>query len=526
MSAADGAKVDGMDPSAPRTIRLLTLLGLTVAISMLALGAAALFDARRDTWHQAHQSLQNLATALERDIERTMQARDVSLQGTVEALRHPGLDRLDPDLRQLALFDRTTAAETLGSILVVDADGKVAADSRSMQPPRTSLADRNDFILHRDQPDAGLVVSEAIGDTLDDDDPSLAISRRRLSPDGLFAGIVIATLRLAYFKDLFANLDLGPNGAVALAHTASDLVLRQPHREIDPDWAVASREVFEHYADEPAGMFIARSDVDGVERLYAFHRIGSLPLTVMVAESVGDIFAPWWRKAAAIGSILLILCGATVVLCLLFRTEMLRRLAAEARLVRTAGQLSVMAATDGLTGLANRRAFETELSQEWKRAARDQKPLALLILDADWFKNYNDRYGHQDGDEVLRQIASCIARCASRPGDLGARYGGEEFVVLLPDTDLPGASSTAHRLCEAVAALSIEHETSPLRHVSVSIGVAVAYPGPDESDRKLLRQADAALYEAKRRGRARVCVAERGEAAIAPGIAQVLVAGD
>jgi diguanylate cyclase (GGDEF)-like protein len=337
---------------------------------------------------------------------------------------------------------------------------------------------------------------------------------------------VTATLRLAYFKDLFANLDLGPNGTVAMAFTGGGMVLRQPHRDVDLDWSTASRELFVHYASEPAGMFVSTSGTDGVERLFAFHRIGSLPLTVVIAQPVGDIFAPWWRKAAGVGSVLLVLCGATVVLCLLFRTEMLRRLAAEARLVRTAGQLSVMATTDGLTGLANRRAFETELAQEWKRAARDRTPLSLLILDADWFKLYNDRYGHQGGDEVLRQIAGCIARSASRPGDIGARYGGEEFVVLLPDTDLAGAASTAQRLCVAVATLAIEHECSPLRHVTVSIGVAAAHPGADETDRKLLREADAALYEAKRRGRARVCVAEPAENAVAIPFAQVLVAGD
>ena len=162
---------------------------------------------------------------------------------------------------------------------------------------------------------------------------------------------------------------------------------------------------------------------------------------------------------------------------------------------------------DALTGLANRRAFQSELQHEWKRAVRSRTHLALLMLDADWFKLFNDRYGHVEGDEVLRRISNCIERAMRRPGDVGARYGGEEFVALLPETDLAGAMLIAERICVAVAGLDLVHEESPLGHVTVSIGVAVAEPALGGSETDLVRAADLALYAAKRTGRARVAAA-------------------
>ena len=195
---------------------------------------------------------------------------------------------------------------------------------------------------------------------------------------------------------------------------------------------------------------------------------------------------------------MLVLSAATIALCLLFRREMQRRVQAEAALLASAERLSVVAATDGLTGLANRGAFETKLVQEWKRAVRAHTPVALLLLDADWFKPFNDLYGHQEGDDVLRKIAACIQRLIRRPADLGARYGGEEFVVLLPGTDLQGASAAATLICNDVAALGLQ--------VTISVGVASMCPQLGDDESHLVRRADKALYDAKRSGRGRVVV--------------------
>ena len=493
--------------TAGRVIRSLTVLGMTVALGMLALGGAVLFDARQDAWRQAQQSAQNLVMALERDIARTVSVYDLSLRGAIDALQQPGIADVVPAIRHAAIFDRAASADYLGSLLVLDAQGDIVEDSTSIIPHALNFADRDYFQGHRDQASAGLFVSRPFNSRLRAGDASIAISRRLPDKDGRFSGVVVGTLRLAYLRDLFSPLDLGASGAVSLARTDGVPILRQPLPPSSEGLERQQQELIRRFRIEPAGSFVGTSAVDGLTRLFTYRQVGSLPLVIAVALAVDDIYATWWRKAVGIGSILAILCGATVVLCVLFRRELLRRLVAEQVLMETAEKLSVMAATDEMTGLANRRAFEADINLEWRRAVRVRTPLAVLMFDADWFKAYNDRYGHQEGDDVLRKIATCIQKNIRRPGDFGARYGGEEFVALLPDTDAEGATNTAERICASLAEYAIAHDACPLGQVTLSVGIAVMQPGGTETDQALLRRADQALYEAKRSGRARICVA-------------------
>lgn len=167
-------------------------------------------------------------------------------------------------------------------------------------------------------------------------------------------------------------------------------------------------------------------------------------------------------------------------------------------------RLETLSLTDPLTGIANRRHFDDVLAKEWTRAQRVGEPLALAVLDVDWFKAYNDHYGHPAGDSCLQQIAQTLAATISRSADLVARYGGEEFVFLAPSTGPDGAHSMAEKLVRAVEALALPHERSPLGHVSISVGIAsMRYEG-DGSAQILLQRADAALYRAKAQGRNRV----------------------
>ena len=159
---------------------------------------------------------------------------------------------------------------------------------------------------------------------------------------------------------------------------------------------------------------------------------------------------------------------------------------------------------DGLTGVANRRAFEERLAQEWRRAARDGTSLAVVMIDIDQFKRYNDHGGHQAGDECLRRVAALLRGRLQRAGDLLCRFGGEEFACLLPGTDADGARAVASSLVDRVAAAALPHPASSVGPcVTISAGSAATVPAPDATAAMLLRRADECLYEAKRLGRAR-----------------------
>ncbi|MEN6587311.1 MAG: diguanylate cyclase [Sulfuricella sp.] len=164
-------------------------------------------------------------------------------------------------------------------------------------------------------------------------------------------------------------------------------------------------------------------------------------------------------------------------------------------------KLEKMSNTDGLTGIANRRSFDAMLEQEWSRAQRAGTPLALIMLDVDLFKHFNDHYGHLAGDGCLRALARALAKTVRRAGDLVARYGGEEFVVLLPDTSMHDALETARLIQHEVWSLALPHAEVATGIVTVSLGVASLVPSRQHIPEELVRQADAALYRAKQSGR-------------------------
>ena len=168
-------------------------------------------------------------------------------------------------------------------------------------------------------------------------------------------------------------------------------------------------------------------------------------------------------------------------------------------------RLQTLSQVDELTQLANRRSFQEHLSREWQRAVRSHGPISLILCDVDYFKFYNDTYGHPEGDECLRQVAKAIRESIRRPDDLAARYGGEEFVILMPNTTAEGAMQIAKDAAEKVQALQIEHKSSQVSpYVSISLGVTTLVPNQEMAVSTLVDTADLGLYEAKRRGRNQV----------------------
>lgn len=169
-------------------------------------------------------------------------------------------------------------------------------------------------------------------------------------------------------------------------------------------------------------------------------------------------------------------------------------------------QLQRLSQLDGLTGLYNRRYFDQQLLAEWRRLRRLAAPLALLMLDIDYFKPYNDALGHLAGDDALRKVSAALRESLQREGDTACRYGGEEFAIILANTHQEGAEQVAARIHAAIASLDIKHPSSPLGRLTLSIGITVVDPVIDEQPGELLAQADQALYHAKHEGRNRTCL--------------------
>mgnify|MGYP000440912830 CR=1 FL=1 len=219
-------------------------------------------------------------------------------------------------------------------------------------------------------------------------------------------------------------------------------------------------------------------------------------LDTAVSLASGARFSVGWYLAR-INSLL---CAGAVLGAFVFEFH---RLQAHLSVVNL--RLAELADTDVLTGLGNRRSFDRQLSLECARAARNHEPLALLLLDIDHFKAYNDSYGHQAGDACLQRVAGAIRDTLRRPGDFAARYGGEEFALILPDTDLAGAARIAESARKAVGHMQVQHGASSAGpHVSISCGVAELRLDKGMTARQLVGSADECLYEAKGQGRNRV----------------------
>lgn len=241
----------------------------------------------------------------------------------------------------------------------------------------------------------------------------------------------------------------------------------------------------------------------------------TLLVSLLAVLALGLTEGAWVYGLLMLGSVLVAI-GFAVVMSGVYRQVFLQeRILMEdrQRLTTLSEQLADLSLKDALTGVANRRRFDDLLEREWGRALRQGSSLALLFIDVDNFKAYNDHYGHQAGDDCLRALAFVLRDTGRREADLVARYGGEEFVLLLPETDRDGALDAARRIQSFLAQAALPHAASPGQYVTASVGVAACIPGPSASSAVLVRLADEAVYVAKAAGRNCIKVAGEEESA-------------
>lgn len=239
-------------------------------------------------------------------------------------------------------------------------------------------------------------------------------------------------------------------------------------------------------------MLPGMSGLEACRRLAEEPRTADIPVVFITGgTSEGDELACWDAG------------GVDFVSKPVHPVTLLRRVAVHIKLKQQADRLRELAGTDTLTGLANRRTFNALASREWGRCSRLQLPLSVAILDVDWFKAFNDHYGHDGGDRALRLVAESFRRLCTRAGDVVARLGGEEFALLMPDTNAEGARKLIARVLEAVHSLQEPHAASPLGYLSLSAGLASVEPAKGGDLSALMTLADQRLYRAKAAGRAR-----------------------
>lgn len=473
----------------------LHLIAGVIALGIFGISAHTLWMDRQNTWQEAERASRNILTTIAHDLDGNLELLDLSLKGAMEGLRYLGSQQLPPDLQYRMMFDRSASASFMGTLLLVDKVGNLMADAGPVIAPRSlNVADREYFTVHKENSHIGLYVSRPFASRAWHGDLGIGISRRLLDSAGNFAGVVMGSMPLATINQLFDNLSLGRQGAINLFRNDGVLLTRFPYDASLINQDLGGSPHVQSLLQAKSGTFDSDSPIDGIRRIISFQRLDKYPLVLTVALSVDEIFSAWQRKALILSLATLALCCAVVGLTILFQRELRRRTRAETKLRR-------IARTDDLTGLPNRRAFRETFEREWRQAIRSGSAMSLLFVDADYFKSFNDRYGHGRGDEVLCAIASTLDGNIRRPRDVAARYGGEEFAIVLPETDLVGARLLAETIRQTIAAMGIAHEGSPYQTVTASIGIASAQPSRGSERTVLLEAADQALYRAKAAGR-------------------------
>lgn len=493
---------------------------VVVILFFVALAGWRAWEERKAELEKAQITTANLARSTAQHMQDAIKVADALLTGVVDRVQGQDLDQMQRKRLRPLLERYVREFPQLHAVVLLDERGGYLVGSQDA-PANLNNSDRAYFQYHLSRADAKTHISSplrsrATGDWI------VPISKRFEHPDGRFAGVALVTISMDYFHALYRDIDIGPRGVIFVAFEDGTLLTRHPFREEVIGIRVPNSIINPtNFSSRPAGSFEARSRIDGVDRLYSFRYLDNYPLVATVGLSREDALAGWRTDMLAYGmsliamSVILGFLGWRLIGAIRAGLHSEKHLIeTHASLKRMNRTLESMALQDALTGIANRRQFDSVLAAEYKRAIRTELPLAVMMIDVDYFKQFNDIYGHPEGDRCLRQLSEILTRTLARAGDLTARYGGEEFAVLLPNTELGNAEMLAQRLCHAVEAVGIPHQASPFGRVTVSVGVSSFAPGVAVAHRMthqedLVNAADQALYIAKRNGRNQVCATDR-----------------
>ncbi|WP_178119375.1 sensor domain-containing diguanylate cyclase [Metapseudomonas lalkuanensis] len=493
------------NPGTRRSLWLAYALLLVAGLGAILVNLAQVLDSKQLYLREADKANANLAYSIAQHAQESIKEADIVLSALVPLLERgeTSADTID----QLLLTFKQRSPQLAG-VFVYDAEGRWL---HYTNPPPAADANNSDrayfqhhrYSVSRDTEVNSPLRSRSTGEWI------LPVSRRFNDKEGRFAGVVLASIRVDHFREFYKHFDIGAQGSILITMNDGTIIYRRPEDVGGTGESMAGSYMFQYdLKRSPVGVGGSISTLDGVDRVYAYRALDQFPLVTAVSMSRQEVLAEWGRKAAMVGSLVAVLVLALIGVGGGLVARMRKRMAVAQSIAQENRELFHLANRDSLTGIANRRQFDQALQVEFHRAATVGSPLALVMIDVDYFKAYNDRYGHQAGDACLKAVSDVLRRFKVRAGDTVARYGGEEFTVLLPHTDLAGARLVAERIRQAVYERGLTHSDNPVGVVTVSVGAHSLVPNPDDRPEQLLEWADTALYRAKSGGRNRVCLLE------------------
>jgi hypothetical protein len=396
------------------------VLALCLSSALVGIEAWQMWHVREASLRSANIVTASLAESLSQQIESTLKTADTVVATLVQRVEVEGEN---PETLQRLYGLMTSLASALPAIHemgLTDKDGNAIVKSLVPHPVNMNYRERDyfRFLSTHDTRDAfvGQPVKSKVDGSI-----NITVSRRVNAGDGSFAGIVVTSVSMNFFRKLFETVQFKSGGFISLVADNGMLLAGSPASVDEGELAAL--------AAAPAGVLEYWSAKDGLNRVGASNHLPHYPMTVMVAQDSSAVLSDWYGQLRVHGAI--VLCILLIIGVLGYRVDQANR------------ATRLQALRDGLTGLANRRCFDQAIERELQRAARNGLPLSLIMVDIDNFKTFNDQYGHPAGDDCLSAVSAAMQGVLRRPGDMAARYGGEEFAILLPETDTAGATRPA-----------------------------------------------------------------------------------
>lgn len=486
---------------------------LLTALAVLGINAWSLWSSWQQKLGEREDDARNLSVSLAKQAEDAFLQVDITLADAVRQLTQNGLDYAATPAFARQLKEQHGKLPQLHGLFIYDAQGNWVAISGSYVPAKASNADRDYFIWHRTHPDTSIHVSHVIR-SRSTGDLVIPVSVRLNDEAGNFAGVALATVRVDYFRQYYSYYTLGARDVLGLILADTSVLYIRPLPDTVINQSLSASPLFKTILKTSAsGSATWRSTLDGVERIYGYARLEKYPLIVTAGYDRDKIKADWLRAnlTDAILNLILLVMIAGMGIFVLRQVRANVRNQLELTQVRDElttinHTLQSLALIDGLTGLANRRQFDALLEQGLQRSHKSGEPLSLIMIDIDFFKRYNDAYGHVAGDMCLKKVGGLLKETPHRHSDLVARYGGEEFAIILPATRIADARLVAERAVKAIREARMEHTATELAEgiVTISAGCsALISCGREGEAEQLKERADRALYEAKHNGRNR-----------------------